>query len=89
MVLTTSFHGTAFAVNYNKPLFSIVEDRLSLDSRQTDLLNSIGLESRILSIKDDFPNMKELTCDYREANVKLLQLREQSLSYLSKAILNE
>lgn len=89
LVLTTSFHGTAFAVNYNKPLFSIVEDRLSLDSRQTDLLNSIGLESRILSIKDDFPNMKELTCDYREANVKLLQLREQSLSYLSKAILNE
>ncbi len=89
LVLTTSFHGTAFAVNYSKPLFSVVEDKLALDSRQADLLKSIGLESRILSIKDCFPTTSELPCDYEEANKKLSELREYSLKYLSKAVLDE
>jgi hypothetical protein len=89
LVLTTSFHGTAFAVNYSKPLFSVVEDQNSLDSRQMDLLREIGLESRILSIKDRFPTKEELMCDYSIAEMRLSQLREKSLCYLSNSINNE
>lgn len=86
MVLTTSFHGTAFAVNYAKPLFSIVENKKSLDSRQIDLLSSLSLYNRILSIEDKFPDKEYFACDYELAREKLKELRIHSYSYLKDSL---
>lgn len=41
IVLTSSFHGTAFALNFGRPLISVVPD--GGDDRQSSLLNSVGL----------------------------------------------
>lgn len=89
IILTTSFHGTAFAINYSRPLYSIVEDRNSSDSRQVDLLTELGLTSRILSIKDAFPPIENFACDYKEAKIQLSRLRDYSLNYLRKSINHE
>ena len=86
-VLTTSFHGTAFALNFSVPMFSIVEDRKTSDSRVVSLLTSVGLSSRILSLGDPFPSVEALPCDYSQANAKLANLREISKSFLQDSLL--
>lgn len=91
LVLTTSFHGTAFSVNFARPVFSIVQSDKNKtgkgDSRQTSLLNSLGLNNRILSLDDNFPTEKDIPCDYKMASVKLKELREHSMDFLNNALM--
>lgn len=89
LVLTTSFHGTAFAVNFEKPLFSVVASRKSGDSRQISLLNNVGLSDRVLEMGESFPNLESLSCDYTEPAQKLENLRNHSIHFLKTALENE
>lgn len=89
MVLTTSFHGTAFAVNYGKPVYSIIEDVKASDSRQKSLMDCVGLNDRIISIKNSFPKKVDFLYDTTEANKNLQALREHSINFLKKALNNE
>ena len=89
MVLTTSFHGTAFAVNYGKPVFTIVKDRNASDSRQVSLVENLGLEKQILSITDAFPTQERFSYDVEDEQRRLQELRQQSLDYLNRALKNE
>lgn len=68
-VITTSFHGTAFALIYEKPFFSLV--RNSKDTRISDLLAEVGAEDRAVRdgsiIPTGFANadrIKSLLKDY-------------------------
>lgn len=49
LVVTSSFHGTAFGLNFNRPLISIVPDNVG-DDRQITLLKSVGAENCIANI---------------------------------------
>lgn len=89
IILTTSFHGTAFAVNYGKPVFSIVQDRLASDSRQVNLMHSLGLDKQVLSIKDKFPLASDAQYDIVKEQVILEKLRKDSKQYLEKALKDE
>ena len=60
LVLTTSFHGTAFAVNFGVPVYSIIKDRMGNDSRQLNLLKLVQLDNRIIALGDKFPKLKNL-----------------------------
>lgn len=89
IVLTTSFHGTAFAVNYGKPVFSIVQDRMASDSRQVSLMHNLGLDKQVLSIKDKFPMASCAKYDVAEEQTNLANLRKDSKQYLEKALRDE
>lgn len=89
IVLTTSFHGTAFAVNFGKPLISIVEDRNASDSRQVSLLDSLCLKQQVLSISDDFPTLETAIYDVDSEQKSLEALRYESKQFLLKALGNE
>lgn len=89
MVLTTSFHGTAFAVNYGKPVFTVVKDRNASDSRQVSLMENLGLEKQILSITDDFPTQDRFSYDVEEEQRRLQVLRQQSIDFLKNALKHE
>lgn len=86
LVLTTSFHGTAFAVNFEKPLFSVVASRKSGDSRQISLLNNVGLTDRVIEMGESFPSLEHLACDYTEPAKKLENLRNHSINFLKTAL---
>ena len=79
-VITTSFHGTAFSINYNKPFYSIYNPE-SDDDRIISLLNQLGLQDRGLSIREKAPDLHD-HIDYSIANNKLNKLRKESLDYL-------
>ena len=89
MVLTTSFHGTAFAVNYGKPVFSVVQDRNASDSRQVSLMHNLGLDEQVLSVKDAMPDRRLFGYDVNAEQVRLEDLRKTSTEYLQKAIKND
>ena len=59
-VVTTSFHGTAFAINFRKPFYSIIQSNLLLDDRMYSLLHRLGLENRAVRYDNElkFEEMK-------------------------------
>ena len=48
-VITTSFHGTAFATIFHKPLLSVVQDTESEDGRLQTLLRDLQQEESLVS----------------------------------------
>lgn len=82
IVLTTSFHGTAFAVNYGRPVLTIVKSKDSSDSRQVSLMNNLCLNRQIVELESDFPDYNMAKYDTYEEQEKLEKLRKESLEYL-------
>lgn len=81
-IFTPSFHGTAFAVIFNKRFYTLVLDD-DWNNRTKDLLDKLGLSDRRLfssgAIVGEAP-------DYKTANVRLMRLREESHSFLASAL---
>lgn len=87
LVLTDSFHGTAFAINYRKSFYSFTKiegGKNALDnSRLYDILSKLHLESRLY----DQPGTIEFSdVDYTEADKILSEERVKSWEYLKDAL---
>lgn len=87
-VVTSSFHGTAFAVNFGKPLYSLVnDDETEDDDRQVSLLKRLGLDSCIIKMNtspDKVPGMEDVRTS--SARARLEALRDKSIGYLKKSL---
>lgn len=77
-VVTTSFHGTAFSVIFNRPFYTIKLSN-SGNTRSASLLKSISLEDRLIGI-NDFPSYSDI--DYNNVNNKLEILRKESQEFI-------
>ena len=81
-IVTTSFHGTAFSIIFNKPFYCVTLND-GEDSRSASLLKSIGLENRMIQ-KDSSPKFSDV--DFNYANESLSLQKKESLYFLNKAI---
>ena len=81
-VITTSFHGTAFSIIFNRPFYTIRMND-GADTRSQSLLESLNLQDRMIST-DSSPIFSPI--DYSEANTKLKELRCNSQEFLLKAL---
>jgi polysaccharide pyruvyl transferase WcaK-like protein len=86
IVLTTSFHGTAFAANFNRPFLSLIDENSSLDCRQISLLNKIQLESQLLRKNAVLPECTNISPDFSAANKILENVRYESVDFLRGAL---
>lgn len=86
IVLTTSFHGTAFALNFGRPVFSIVKSKIAADSRQSNLMRNLGLESHVIELGAAYPDHSEACYDVKSEQKKLENLRHESISYLKNSL---
>ena len=87
-VITDSFHGTAFAIIFNKPFISIVNKRRGA-SRFYSLLKTFGLENRAISEEDSIDlNLIKEQIDFTKVNKILFDEREKSMRFL-KEVLND
>ena len=86
-VVTSSFHGTIFSLNFKVPFISVVDDRIGRDSRVTDLLDLLGAErfKQIYSAPVD--DNKDLSYT-SEISDKIERFRNESLKFLEKALHN-
>ena len=86
-IVTDSFHGTAFAINFKKPFFvELSPALLAVSSRLDNLLGMFGLSGR--KIVDGKNNCLEKTIDYDRVDIILTQEKEKSIQYL-KSIVEE
>lgn len=86
-VLTDSFHGTVFSVNFGIP-FSVYKrfsdsDPRSQNSRITSFLKLTSLEERL--VPADCLEFSS-ACDFTEANERLEKMRTSSILYLRDAL---
>lgn len=86
MVVTNSFHGTAFSVNFEKDFYTVIPARKGNNSRQQSLLKLLGLEGRLLKEDAPMPDINVLTIDYAPIRNKLAKERKHSIHFINQAI---
>lgn len=84
MVITNSFHGSVFSVNFNIPFFTIISKQKTNNSRQESLLSLLKLENRLLIEGTAMPST--LDVDFSEANKILANEVSKSVDYLHNSI---
>lgn len=83
IVITSSFHGTAFAVNFSKPLVAVTPS--NGDDRQTSLLKNLGIGA--CAVNPEIP-VADLNPFYDTGllNEKLSAIRKENISWLADAL---
>lgn len=83
-VITNSFHGTAFSINFNKKFFTeLLAPETKVNSRLENILDMLGLRNRQLV------NLDSLTLegiDYGKVNKILDERRNRSIDYLKNIL---
>ena len=85
-VITSSFHGTAFAVNLQIPFISIVPNNREQDNRIMSLLTLVGLTSQAFKVAQPLPETLPLNVNFEYAGVQLNQYRIASEYFLKKIL---
>ena len=83
-VVTTSFHGTAFSVIFNKPFYTLRLNK-GWDTRSSSLLEQLGLQDRMIDATST-PTFTDI--DYSTVNPILDRLRQESQDFLINALAN-
>ena len=84
-VVTNSFHGTAFSINFNKNFFVELHNmKNSRNSRMEEVLNLFGLSGRLI-INGECAE-KDTAVDYSHVNAVLEQERAKSEAFLEKIV---
>lgn len=91
IVLTNSFHGTCFAINFNKPFKSFVWENNNADNRNSriySLLSLINLTDQLVKInnKTSVIHSQPFTSDFSHVNSILCAERQKSLRFIKDAL---
>jgi len=83
VVVTSSFHGTSFALNFSKPLISVYPKKN--DERQQWLLDRLGVAANGVAVGD---SISGLSADYDSDKVQqeLALIRKRDLDWIMSAI---
>jgi len=81
-VVTSSFHGTAFAILFKKD-FNAYSLQPSASERMADMLSLLGLSGRLIAESKPY---RTGHISYGEADARLALLRKESATYLEKAL---
>lgn len=82
-LITDSFHGTAFALNFNTPFVEILPGETS--TRNMSILRLTRLTDRVLQNESDF-DLATRPIDFTYANRVLAEKRRESLSVLKEML---
>ena len=86
-VVTNSFHGTVFSINFSKSFYSVIKSNHSTNSRLTSILKKLNLENRIVSEGSALPEITDI--DYIIPNEKLREERLHSVEYIRSAFVQD
>lgn len=85
-VITDSYHGTLFAINFNKPFWTLTNRPIQdeLGSRKGQVLFNLSLQARFCNDISGISSIEEL--DYSKANQRLDGFRKSSIDFLQTTI---
>ena len=81
IIVTSSFHGTAFALNFGIPLVSIVPCDGNKDDRQSTIINALHLNNCLCKLNDDLQDLNPFYDKEKEQH-ELSILRKRSLNWI-------
>lgn len=81
-VVTSSFHGTAFSLIFNKQFYTVPHK--TAGSRMVDLLTSTNLQNRLLHSISDI-DLNEFI-DYSVVNSSIESLRKESIDFIESSL---
>ncbi len=87
-VLTNSFHGTVFSIIFHKQFKSELETKGGFNNRVWDLLQSLGLERRVLepiAYYNEGATIQE-SVNWDDVETKLANLRKGSVEYIKNIV---
>lgn len=89
-VLTDSFHCTVFSALFGKSFFSFRrysnDSKVSTNSRIYSLLDTMGLQERLLDGDENADECLQMGIDYEFVHKNLQDLRQQSVDMLTEAL---
>ncbi len=86
-VITSSFHGTSFAINFRKDFISIIDEHNSEDNRQVSLIKTLGINKECLIRKNTMLCKNELPhIDYSLYNNTIDGAVKWSMEFLKEAL---
>lgn len=84
-VVTNSFHGTAFSINFNKTFFvELLKKDSQVNSRLINILKATNLMGREISTIGSMKNAVNSEIAWDEVNSRIHVLRETSMSYIQE-----
>lgn len=83
MIITSSFHGTAFAINFGKPLISVVPG--TGDDRQSSFLKQVGCNKSIAIVGSSIDDLAPYY-EVSEMEIHLNLIRERCIKWLKDNI---
>lgn len=83
VVLSNSFHATAFALLFHKDFF-VVERREKINTRMRDLLESVGLAGRMIRSAEEITGAEPI--DWEQADARLERIIEHSRAFLRDSL---
>lgn len=86
-VVSSSFHGTAFAILFKKQFVNYVP-KSTKDSRIVTILNNLGLNSRMANEEYNINNISSII-DYEEVNKRLDIMKSKSYDFLNQALFSK
>lgn len=87
-VVTDTFHGAVISIKYNRPFIQFIRNSNNYSNNQKVgyLLESFGLNERILSDVSLFEETMMKTIDYKTVNEKLREDKKKSMEYLERVL---
>lgn len=84
-VVTGTFHGTSFAIKYNRPFVSYLTEQNRIN-KVGSLLAEFGLEERIVNAESDIAKELEKPIEYKVVNRIIDGRKESSINYIRRCI---
>ena len=86
-IVCCSFHSVAFSINFRKPFYAIAGNVPTKDNRQSDIIEMLGLQSRVKTVGDKLPeSYDELVLDYSPYEDRIEAFRKRSFEYLKNVL---
>ena len=85
-IITNSFHGTAFSINFDVPFYTVVSAKKKNNNCMESLLDYVGLGKRIVKDDVDITNLPIVGYDVNATQLKLKSFRLESEKFLEDAL---
>lgn len=88
-IVTSSFHGTAFALNFEKPFYTVVPSGITRDNRIISLLEMVKASKRAITIDQDLDSWIDEEINYSIISPLLEKYRHESMEFLKESLIKE
>ena len=89
IVVTSSFHGTAFSLNFGKPFIALENGKSKADDRLSTIIKTLQVEKNLIDTNTFIGPELSPYFDVDLEQKKLKEERQKSLEYLKKALEND